>query len=372
MQSIKRIFKHSLPFSLTLALSTSVVSAYAEDQFETLYENTVAVSIMPVEYKAMSKPISASGPVRPISEQRLTFKVSGIIERVFVRQGQEVKKGQVLATLVLDEIDANVEKARAVLDDANRQFERISELKAQRLLADQISQQAKTALEIAKSDLKISQFNQKYSTIVAPEDGYILTRSIEPNELIQPGQSAFLFAERKQGWGVKLAVADIDVVKLQLNDHADIYLDAYPNRVFKGQVREISGRADNMSQTFEVDISLMFEEGELPPKLYSGLIAHTDIQPSLTQHVAPIPFSSVISADGAKGTVYVVNENEQPVLKGIEIAYLSGEAIMVSAGLADGDQVITQGGQFIVKGSKLNIITNDSNPSSQFTQTTFK
>ena len=348
------------------------LNSFAEDNNQHSM-NIIPVSVVSVHYQNIAKPIIASGPVRPVSEQRLTFKVAGIIGDVWVKEGEEVKKGQVLATLILDEINASVEKAKAVLDDANRQLMRISQLKAQQLTSDQQGQQAQTAVYIAQSDLKIALFNQKYSVITAPENGRILTRSIEPHELVQSGQDAFLFADLKKGWSVKLAIADIDVVKLGLGDHANIRLDAYPNQIFKGKVQEVAGRADSHSQTFEVDVSLTFQGGTSAPKLYSGLIAHSSISPSTTQTLAAIPFSALIKANGSNGSIYVIGEDGAAILKAIKINYLDGDFVMVSNGLAEGEQVISQGGPFIVKGSQIRIVSNDkASPIRQLSQAAFE
>ena len=233
-------------------------------------ENIVPVNVQEVAFQEVSHSVIASGPVRPVSEQSLAFKVSGIVSQVLVKEGQFVKKGQPLAKLVLEEIDANVAKAEAVLADAQRQKERITTLSGQNMASDQTNRQAETALEVAQADLRIAKFNRRYAVIRAPETGRILTRTIEPNELVQAGQQAFVFADEQQGWSVRLSVADVDVIKLQLGDTAQIRLDAYPNRTFSGVIREIAGRANAQSQTFEVDV--IFKEESLPP-LYSGLIA---------------------------------------------------------------------------------------------------
>lgn len=352
-------FSQSLSKNLTL-LSVSFLclsaSANAEEPIDVNIMNTVPVSVISTHFKEVSKPVVTSGLVRPVSEQSLTFKVGGIIERVWVKEGQEVKKGQILASLIMDEIDATVEKEQAVYKDAQQQLARISDLKSRQLTAEQLRQQAKTAVDIAHSDLKIALFNKKYSVITAPEDGLILTRSIEPHELVSSGQDAFVFADRKQGWSVKLAVADIDVVKLALNNTASIRLDAYPKQIFQGKVVEISGRADSHSQTFEVDVILAPTNSQSAFQFYSGLIAHTEITSSHTQQLAEIPFSALIKANGSTGTAYVVNPQGQAILKTVTIAYLSGNTVMVKGGLEEGEQVIMQGGQFIAKGSNIRII----------------
>lgn len=331
-----------------LSLATTADEEKAESE-----EHVVPVNVMSVVFEDVAQTVIASGPVRPVSEQTLAFKVPGIVGRVLVKEGQIVKKGQPLAKLVLEEIDAKVDKAEAVLADAKRQKDRFTTLTGRNMASDQSNRQAQTALAVAKADLRIAKFNRKYAVIRAPQNGRILTRSIESNELVQAGEQAFVFADEKQGWSVRLSVADVDVVKLKLNDQAQIKLDAYPNRVFTGLVREIAGRADIHSQTFEVDVT--FEGGQLPA-LYSGLIAHTNIIPSYTQTVTKLPLSAFIRANGQQGSVYVVNNHSSVILKTVNIAYLNGANAMITFGLKEGDRVVVDGGPFIVKGSKIAIL----------------
>ena len=350
----KIVLNQRLMIGLMIICLSSI--ATAEDDTLVSDENFVPVNVQTVVFEEVAQPVIASGPVRPVSEQTLAFKVSGIVGSVLVKEGQVVKKGQALARLVLEEIDANVDKAEAVLADAKRQNDRITTLTGQNMASEQISRQAETALKVARADLRIAKFNRKYAVIRAPENGRILTRSIEPNELVQAGQETFVFADDKQGWSVRLSVADVDVVKLKLKDHAQIKLDAYPNRLFTGVVREIAGRADVHSQTFEVDV--LFNENELPP-LYSGLIAHTDIVPSYTQTVSRLPLSAFIQANGQQGSVYLVNKDSNVTLQTVQIAYLNGASAMITSGLNAGDRVIIEGGPFIVEGSKVAIVNTD-------------
>jgi len=313
--------------------------------------NLVPVSVMSVQYQSYAKPVIASGVVRPVSEQTLAFKVAGFVDQVLVKEGQLVKKGQPLALLVLDEIDARVAKAAAVLEDAQRQLERITTLKGRQLASDERGRQAQTSVQIAQADLKIAQFNRKYAVIHAPAQGRILTRHIEANELLQSGQTAFVFADENQGWSVRLSVADVDVVQLQLGDKAQVQLDAYAGQSFSGKIREIAGRSDATSQTFEVDVLL-----EKAPRLYSGLIAHTRIIPSHKTSLVAIPWSALMAANGSHASVYVLNQQGVATLRNVTLAFLDGDNALVSLGLSDGDKVVVKGGPYIIDGAHISVI----------------
>ena len=311
----------------------------------------VPVTVMEVHQQAHAKVIKASGAVRPVSEQGLAFKVSGIVEQVLVREGTEVKKGQTLAILALDEIDAQVDKAEALLSDAKRQLKRIKALEAKQLLSDEQSRQAETAVDVAKNDLRIAKFNRKYAVITAPADGKILTRHIEPNELVQIGEKAFVFADFSQGWQVQLSIADVDVVDLQLGDVAEIRLDAYPDKLFYGKVNEIAGRADVQSQTFAVGVQL-----DGLPELFSGLIAHTSVTPAKTQPLIAVPLTALLQAEDDKAKVYVLNGEGKAEVRSVQLAYLEGGSAMVASGLTDKQTVVVEGGPYITDGGDIKIV----------------
>ncbi|EAT11004.1 efflux RND transporter periplasmic adaptor subunit [Bermanella marisrubri] len=307
------------------------------------------VLIKPVEYVATAKAIYGSGVVRPVSEQTLAFKVPGYVEKVRVKAGQSVKRGQVLASLTLEEMDAQVSKAQSVLADAQRQRDRINSLRKDSLASDEQVRQAETQVSVAQADLRLANFNRRHAQIKAPADGRILQRSLEVNEYINPGVAAFVFADDKKGWMLKLNVTDRDRMRLSLNDSAEIRLDAYPSQRFEGRVREMAGRADVRTQTFEVQLQILTDK-----PLYSGLIAHAVITPSQNEALVKIPLESLISASGMDAKVYVVKD-QKPVLKNIQLAYLQGDYGFVRSGLDKGDLLVVKGGSFINPGDALAI-----------------
>lgn len=114
----------------------------------------VPVSVHKIQYSEHSKAVISSGIVKPISEQALAFKVPGIIAKVLVREGQNVKQGTPLARLDAEEIDAQLAKAEALYKDAQRQLERLKTLEGRQLISNEQRRQSQTALQVAKSDLR--------------------------------------------------------------------------------------------------------------------------------------------------------------------------------------------------------------------------
>ncbi|MGD1889306.1 MAG: efflux RND transporter periplasmic adaptor subunit [Cyclobacteriaceae bacterium] len=123
-----------------------------------------------------SEPISliASGVLASESEMNLSFKVGGIVQEVLVREGQSVQRGQLLARLDLAEINAQVSQARNALKKAERDLKRAENLYRDTVATLEQAQNAQTAYEVAKANLEIVEFNQRYATVVAPVTGKIL------------------------------------------------------------------------------------------------------------------------------------------------------------------------------------------------------
>lgn len=310
-----------------------------------------AIRVQPLEFANHAKTVVASGLVRPVSEQTLSFKVPGIVAKVLVKQGENVKAGQLLAQLELEEMNAQVAKAQAMLSDAQRQLERLTALGNSQLASNERIRQVQTQVDVAKSDLRIAQFNRKYAQIHAPSSGRILSRHVENNELIGSGQPAFMFADDQQGWSVHLAVADVDVVNLNIGDRADLHLDAFPGEAFTASVQEIAGRAHGRTQTFEVDLSIQTKR-----RLYSGLIAHTEITPSIQTHVAKVPMSALIQAQGQDARIYVLNEQGHAQLRTVKLAYVDTHFAYIQSGAKDGERVVIEGGPFIKNGEDIAVV----------------
>ena len=148
-----------------------------------------------------------------------------------------------LATLNLEEIDAQVAKAQSVLDNAERNLERFENLRGKDALSDEQLQAAQTRMDVARSDLTVAKFNQRHAVIRAPADGRVLEAFCRSQRNGCTGHARLLFAPKQSGWVLRANVTDRDIVRLSLNDKAQVSLDTYPGVVFSAQVNELAARA---------------------------------------------------------------------------------------------------------------------------------
>jgi RND family efflux transporter MFP subunit len=307
---------------------------------------------------------------------RLSFKTGGIVDAVFADEGQSVEKGRLLARLDLSEIEAQAEQARAAYDKALRDLQRIERLYEKDVTTLEQLQNARTALEIARSDREIAEFNLRHSSIYAPTDGKILGRFVESGELVASGTPVFLFASGTSDWVMRVGVADHQVVRMNLGDPASVLFDPYPDSPFEAQVTEIAETANPASGLFEVELRLDTSDREL----VSGFIGRARITPETQQPFVMVPVEALVEGEGLTGSVLVVENagsGEQARTAGgseqghsaagrtvrrvtVAIERILGEEMAVSQGLSGGELVVVEGPEYLADGAPVRVAGGDS------------
>ena len=320
------------------------------------------VEVVAVSWQDYARPVRFSGVLENKSEQNLAFKISGLVRRVLVNEGQWVKEGQLLAALDLEEIDAQVAKAESVLANAERNLGRFQSLQGSDALSVEQLQTAGTQVDVARSDLTVARFNQRHAVIRAPADGRILKRVIENNEMVAPGTPAFLFAPRQSGWVLRGGVSDRDIVRLSLDDRADVQLDAYSGRRFQARISELAARADQ-SQTFGVELRVQDEAGQ---PLLAGFVGHATITPAHTRKAVLLPPGAMVRAYRSEQArqlgmqseveVFVVNPQQQAELRRLPLLAIESGQLVITGGLNEGEQVVVAGAAYLSPGRAVTVV----------------
>jgi RND family efflux transporter MFP subunit len=320
-------------------------------------ETNVKVRVTPVIQKSMALPINTSGKLYTSTETKLSFKIPGIIAKIYAKEGQRVKKGTLLATLDLVEMKAKVNKAQSAQQKAERDLERAQRLYADSVVTLEQLQNAKTALEIASSDVKVADFNLRHSTIYAPESGKILKRFSEEGELIGTGKPVFLYGSNQKGWVLRAGVTDRQIVQLKIGDRAIIFFDAYPKKKFSAKISEIEAVANPYTGTFEVKAQL--DQTEV--QLFSGFVGKITILPSVTQEYSIIPIESLIEGDLNEGYIFSVDrKNNKATKHKIKVDKIIGKKMLVYSDLEDVTEVVTFGAPYLTANSSIKIVGDNS------------
>lgn len=310
----------------------------------------VVVGISQVEVNNFAFPIHAVGKLSARSEVKLSFKTGGIIDAIYVGEGDYVANGKVLARLNLSEIQAMANQADLALEKAKRDLKRVTNLYRDSVATREQYENVQTVFNLAANQARIARFNLQYSTISAPSSGQVLKRIAEEDEIIAPGNPVFLFAASENDWVLKVNMTDREIIQVNLLDSARVSFDAYPGTIFPAWVSEVGSFADPYTGTYELELTLQ----KPVKKLVSGFIGRADIVPSAKDRFLTIPVNALLEANAMSGFVYVI-ENEKAVRKRIEIEGIRGDKILVRQGLDSGATVITEGAAFIGPDSDIRI-----------------
>ncbi len=329
-------------FSLVIATSF-VLAACGNGSDQTTTQGAAPVRVAVVETAPAVELLRAVGVVEPADEVRLAFKTGGMIRTIAVEQGDRVGAGQLLATLADDEVAAAVAQARAVADKAARDLERGRALLADEVATREQVEDLSTANAVAGAQLKSALFNARYARIEAPADGVVLRRLAEPDELVAAGQPVLVVGNTGSGWIVRAALADRDVVRVKAGDTADVMLDAFPDRRFAAKIIEVAAAADPQTGTYEMKLSVDPQGA----RFVQGLVAKVLLADPEAESVAVVPVTSLLEADGRVATVFVVAKDGIAKRVAIRTGRLIGERMEVTAGLALGDRVVTEGAAWL-------------------------
>ena len=342
---MKRAIKYGLFFLLLLG-------SCRNETIKTVKDEATRVRVVKITPEDVSISVHSSGILASQEEIKLSFKTGGIVAAIEVKEGDNLKKGEVMAALNLSEINENVNLAQNGYEKAFRDWTRAESLYSDTVATLEQFQNATTALNVAKSNLEIAKFNLLHSTIKAPADGIVLKQLVKENELIGTGYPVFLFGTKGKFWKVKTGLADRDVVRINPGDSAVVVFDAWPGVRFSAVVDLMSEMASPMTGTYETEMSL---DG-MGYRLASGFVADVDIYPSKRQTLILLPVGSVVEADGQKGFIWSVSDSGTAEKHEIEIVMIKGSEAVVRRIPGGVNEIVSEGAAYLKDGMKVEVV----------------
>jgi membrane fusion protein, macrolide-specific efflux system len=259
-----------------------------------------AFRAVPVERASIEVTALATGVVQPQNRLELKPPIAGRIEKILVREGDRVGRGQVVAWM------SSLERA-ALLDAAR-----------------------------AKGAAELAHWEELYKPVplTAPIAGTIIARNVEPGQSITATDPVFVLSDRLI---VKAQVDETDIGRIRLGEQAKVTLDAYANETIDARVDHIAYEAVTVNNVtvYEVDVL----PKAVPEFMRAGMTANVTFDVASRENVLVVPAESVEQKDGA-ATVRVPAGEGRPERKKIELGLTDGDRIEVVAGLDEGASVL--------------------------------
>lgn len=317
----------------------------------TQVDERIPVHTVAVQQKNIDLPIHASGILTSSAEQRLSFKIGGVISKIYVDEGDVVRPGQLLAVLDKTEIDAQVAQAQQALTKAERDLGRVEGLYKDSSATLELLQNATTGRDLAKETARIARFNQQYAEIRATKGGKIIKKLMNEGEITGPGTPVFvLFETGNNDWVVKINVSDRDWARLRTGMSATATMDAYEGTRFAGKVSDLAPAADPANGLYPVEIRVQPQGKRFAP----GLFAQVDITPGQSRPYTVVPVEALVEGDGKAAFVFTLQTDGQSVRKTpVQVAFLEQNQAVISSGLEGVSEIVTSGAPYLSEKKKV-------------------
>lgn len=346
-------------------------------------------NIRPVKYAAIQQSggeanHTFSGIAQAEKEAKLSFRVSGTINRLNVKLGDRVRKGQLIASL--DPIDyaiqvdqasasekgseANLQSAETTLLAARANYQRIERLYENNSVPLSEFEQARSNYETAQAQFEASQTqvtsarkqsqaarNQvNYTRITAPFSGVITAVNVEANELVGSGNPIAILSSTSQP-EINVGIPENLIASIKTGQKASIRFSVLPNQVFDGSVQEVSYTAGN-TPTYPAIVRIEKASEAIRPGMAANVTFSIGSSETVEQLISPV---KAIGNDADGDFAFVLTENNDAgnykvSKRSVRIGDLTPKGFIVLDGLQKGELVATAGIKSLLDGMEVTLL----------------
>ncbi|MEE9568120.1 MAG: efflux RND transporter periplasmic adaptor subunit [Candidatus Binatia bacterium] len=340
---------------------------------------TVSVKVAKVRIGDVEEKLSYVGSLMPNASVMVAPKIAGRVEKLFVRVGDLVKEGQIVARLEKDELAEDLKEAEASLNvykatlkgkeaelsNLERKLERSKILFEKDLIAreavDTLETQVlsggaqveltKAQMAQMRSRLDNARIRLNYTEVISPFAGYVGKRFVDRGALVNPNTPLVSIVDISSV-RVDISVVEKDYRKISSGQLADVTADAYPGRRFQGKVARVAPVLNQETRTGGVEIELPNPAGNLKP----GMFARAEIVVQRRSGVLLIPEGAQVRTPKGYGVFKVLNKGSKVRLVSVKTGISHKGWVEIKGSLQPGDRVVTLGSNLLRDGQKVTVI----------------
>jgi RND family efflux transporter MFP subunit len=336
----------------TILLLQSCHSSQSKEENNKINTEKIPVKMLTIASEEITHVVQASGVFTTNDETILSFKTGGIIEKVLVKEGDALRKNQLLATLNLTEIDAQVAQARLAYEKSIRDQQRVKNLYRDSVATLEQFQNINTAVEVAARQYEAAKFNRSHSEIRALEDGFVLRKMASEGQVVGPGTPVLQTnGAVNNNWKLRTAVSDREWAFISIGDKATITTDALPGQILHAHVSQKSEGSEIMGGSFTIELTL----DDKGISLASGLYGKAIIETTKKQTAWRIPYEALLDGNAQTGYVFTITESNLAKKISVSILRIERDHILINRGLENIDQIIISGSAYLKDGSVVEI-----------------
>jgi len=361
--------KH-LGFLIGALLIAAIATGCTRAHSDTSTDSRPSVAVITPQRGDAIRSLSMPGDLVGYYQSTLYAKVTGYLKNISVDKGDWVKKGQVLAEIEVPELQQRVEQARAGLQVQQLTYNRLSQVwkSDPRLVARQDVDIAQGKYLEARAQLDELEAMSSYTKIVAPFDGVITGRFVDPGALIKAGGEQTSSAPEEGSAHSSgsaspvLSLAMIDTIRTYIyvpqgevglvkrGMPATLTLQDLPGHKFTGEVARFANSLDLGTRTMLTEIDLKNPRHELYPGMYANVTLELDMH----HEVLKLPESAI--GDSAEGRYVMIAEGGKLRRQLVKVGITTGRYAEVTSGLRGGEEVVAALDPSMVQDEAVNIV----------------
>jgi HlyD family secretion protein len=307
--------------------------------------------------------LTATGYLVADKQSKITPKISGKVVRLNFDVGDKVSAGQVLAVLESTNMQAQLDESQAALTEAEREWKRQSSMWKEGVTTHAQLDSAEAQFAAARARVAQIRINMQDMVVRAPFAGTIATKNTEVGEVISSVMMGQVGGTLPAGAICTLVdlktlevVADVNeasIGQLHEGQSAEVSVDAFPNRKWKGVLRQIIPTADRAKATVQVKVKIIDPSDRLLPEMSASVSFLQSERTDAEMHEPArlwVPASAV-----ADGNVAVVDAEKHVALRRVTTGAVREQRIEITNGIKSGDRIVTTGAESLKDGQLIRI-----------------
>ncbi|EKE82970.1 efflux RND transporter periplasmic adaptor subunit [Idiomarina xiamenensis] len=284
-------------------------------------------------------------------EADVISKVNGLVEEIYVEEGDAVSKGDVIARLRDDEYRIQLARAKAELAGIEQELKRVGQMAEQQLVSADVYDKLRAQRDVKQAEYDMAALNLSETEIRAPISGHVATRYVKVGNLVTQYQANALFylVDQTRLQGI-IHLPEQQLASIAIGQQASLRVASQADDIH-GTVERISPVVDSRSGTFKVVLAV----DNADQHLKSGMYAAVKLQYNTHRNATLIPQYAVVSLDN-QHSVFRVDENGVAHKIDVHLGYSNDTHFEVLNGLNNGDKIVITGQNNLKDQAKVDII----------------
>jgi membrane fusion protein (multidrug efflux system) len=281
----------------------------------------------------------------------ITTQTTDIVNKIHFDDGDRVKAGQVLLTLIDLEEKARLAALDVDLQEANRQLKRVVNLAKKNAASAQLLDEQQAEVNALKAEMNVLKTQMLALAVRAPFDGVLGLRQVSVGALVRPGD-AITTLDDLSTLKVDFNIAEVHLPSVAIGQNIRATSIAYPDETFTGQILSIGSRVDAATRAIQIRANINNENFKLRP----GMLLQINLQKKLLNTLV-LPEASLVPIED-KQFVFVVKDDAVTRTQ-VKIGLRKPGIVQIISGLAEGDLVVVEGALKLRDGSKVKVLNAD-------------